>query len=180
MTSAEFVVWEERQDRKWEFDGFQPVAMNGGTIAHSAIQRNILVALATRLKGNRCAPYGPDVRVPIPSGSYRYPDALVTCEKLAPKSRDVSAPIDIFEVLSDSTARVDRTEKLPEYLSIPSVQRYVMLEQDAPFITVVTRSDTGWALSILRADDTLALPEIGLEIPLAEFYIDVEFEPPPE
>ena len=31
MTRGEFLAWEERQEFKWEFDGFAPVAMTGGT-----------------------------------------------------------------------------------------------------------------------------------------------------
>ncbi len=30
MSVAEFLAWEERQELRWEFDGFQPVAMTGG------------------------------------------------------------------------------------------------------------------------------------------------------
>ncbi len=29
MTLAEFLDWEERQELRYEFDGFQPVAMTG-------------------------------------------------------------------------------------------------------------------------------------------------------
>jgi hypothetical protein len=38
MTVAEFLAWEERQELRWEFDGFQPVAMTGGTRAHETIR----------------------------------------------------------------------------------------------------------------------------------------------
>lgn len=37
MTLAAFLEWEERQELRYEFDGFQPVAMTGGTAEHSAI-----------------------------------------------------------------------------------------------------------------------------------------------
>ena len=33
ITLAEFLAWEERQELRYEFDGFEPVAMAGGTIA---------------------------------------------------------------------------------------------------------------------------------------------------
>ena len=36
-----FLAWEEQQELRWEFDGFEPVAMTGGTAEHSAIQRNL-------------------------------------------------------------------------------------------------------------------------------------------
>ena len=37
MTLAEFLAWEERQELRYEFDGFGPVAMTGGTLEHEAI-----------------------------------------------------------------------------------------------------------------------------------------------
>lgn len=33
MTLEAFPAWEEYQDARFEFDGFAPVAMTGGTIA---------------------------------------------------------------------------------------------------------------------------------------------------
>ena len=32
MTVAQFLAWEERQELRYEFDGFQPVAMTGGAV----------------------------------------------------------------------------------------------------------------------------------------------------
>jgi hypothetical protein len=34
MTLAEFLAWEESQEFRWEFDGFEPVAMTGGIFRH--------------------------------------------------------------------------------------------------------------------------------------------------
>jgi Uma2 family endonuclease len=45
MSLEEFLAWEERQELRWEFDGFAPMAMTGETAAHSAIQRNIYIAI---------------------------------------------------------------------------------------------------------------------------------------
>ena len=33
----EFLAWEEAQQGRYEFDGFRPVAMTGGTFAHEVI-----------------------------------------------------------------------------------------------------------------------------------------------
>ncbi len=41
MTLDEFLAWENRQELRYEFDGFQPIAMTGGTAAHAAIQRRM-------------------------------------------------------------------------------------------------------------------------------------------
>ena len=41
---------------RYEFDGFQPIAMTGGTAAHSAIQANIIFSLTGRLRQGRHGP----------------------------------------------------------------------------------------------------------------------------
>jgi hypothetical protein len=45
MSLETFLAWEEQQELRWEFDGFEPVAVTGGTAEHSAIQRNLIFAL---------------------------------------------------------------------------------------------------------------------------------------
>ena len=169
MTPEEFLAWEAKQELKWEFDGFQPVAMVGATLVHAAIQGNIIIALGNRLRGRPCRPFGSDVKVQI-GPRYRYPDVLVSCSPTTPGVTVAADPVVIFEVLSESTARTDKTTKLTEYCSLPSVQHYVMLEQDQAFATVVSRNATGWGLETLGADGVLAMPEIGVEVPMSELY----------
>ncbi len=176
MTPAEFLAWEAKQELKWEFDGFHPVAMTGGTDAHSAIQGNLHTALNTRLRGQRCYSRGPDVKVEIGS-KYRYPDAFVSCTRVAPNATIAAEPVVIFEILSESTAITDRTTKLMEYRSLPSLQRYVLLEQDQAVATVITRNETGWGIEILDAKGTLSMPEIDVEIAMAELYEGLELTP---
>jgi Uma2 family endonuclease len=64
MTLEAFLDWESRQEIKYEFDGFQPVAMTGGIWNHSAIQANIIAALRSRLRGGPCRIVGSDT-VPV-------------------------------------------------------------------------------------------------------------------
>ena len=60
MTREQFFAWAEARDTRYEFDGFQPVAMVGSTLNHNQIVRNIYDALSSRLKGSSCRPMGPD------------------------------------------------------------------------------------------------------------------------
>jgi Uma2 family endonuclease len=87
----------------------------------------------------------------------------------------VSDPVVIFEVLNPSTAAIDRIVKAREYEATPSIQRYVMLEQDRIGATVYARIGNGWTHEILVADSTLALPEIGVVLALAELYEGLVF-----
>ena len=169
MTSGEFLAWEASQELKWEFDGLQPVAMTGGTRAHAVLQVNLLRALANRLDGKPCQAYSSDLKIQTGPG-YRYPDASVSCTPFPDGDLAVAEPVVIFEVLSTSTSSDDRTTKLAEYQALPSVRRYVMLEQDRVFATVITRTDAGWDHALIGQGGTLAMPEIGVEIPMAELY----------
>ena len=179
MTSEEYLAWEERQEFKWEFDGLQPVAMNGSTWAHTRIQGNIITALNARLRGKPCQPCGSDMRVPTIQGRYRYPDALVTCTPQPLDGRDVTDPVVLFEVLSPSTAEADRTVKLNEYQSIPSLHRYLMLEQTRVFATVITRMAAGWSIALAGLEDVIAMPEIGVDLPVSEIYDGLTFPASP-
>jgi Uma2 family endonuclease len=179
MSLAEFLEWEERQELRYEFDGVEPSAMTGGTAAHADIQANLITAFRNRMRGKPCKFYGSDLKVLVADNSSRYPDGMVVCSPVAPNATAVRDPVVIFEVLSPSTAAKDRIVKAREYQATPSVKRYVMLEQDRIGATVYARAQDGWSVLVLKDDDTLDMPEIGLAIPLAEFYEGLAFEAQP-
>lgn len=179
MTPAEFLDWEAKQETRWEFDGLRPVAMNGVSVAHSVIQTNLSAALANCLRGSTCRVFGPSLKVEI-GPKYRYPDIFASCSREPSGACIITQPVVIFEILSDSTARTDRTIKLIEYRSLPSLQRYVMLEQDQALATVVGRTDTGWSLEILDSAGIIRMPEIGAEVPVAEIYESLDLPPLPD
>jgi len=176
MSLAEFLAWEERQELKHEFDGFGPVAMSGGTAGHTQIQGNLAAALITRLRGQPCRYYGNDLKFLTAEGTLRYPDGMVLCGPVERHAKLVETPVVVFEVLSPSTTQTDRIVKAREYQATPSVQRYVMLEQDGAAAVVYARAGLVWTHEILTAESVLALPEIGVELPLAELYEGIAFE----
>ncbi len=176
MTLAEFLKWEERQPLRYEFDGVGPVAMTGGTHGHSAIQRNLAISVGGRLRGKPCQFHGSDLKFQVAEGHVRYPDGMVVCSPVDRTATVVYDPVIVFEVLSPSTAGNDRIAKAREYQATPSVQRYVMLEQDGVNATVYARSGETWTHEILIADSILSLREIGVELPLAELYDGIVFE----
>jgi Uma2 family endonuclease len=172
MTLEAFLAWEEHQPMRFEFDGFQAVAMTGGTVAHNRIMRRLHRALERRLEGQPCEPFGPDVKIVV-DGRARYPDAVVSCVPQSDGAQVIESPVVVFEVLSESTSRTDRIEKVLECQATPSILRYVILEQDSIGATVFQRRDETWAASTVTEDDRLFMPEIGVEIPLAELYADL-------
>ena len=167
LTLEEFLDWERSQDLRYEFDGIQPVAMTGGSRAHSRVSSRLLVALGNRVKPP-CEAFGSDLKV-LTTTRVRYPDVSIVCGASDDES-DVVVPTVVCEVVSPSTALTDRRVKAIEYAAVSGILAYVLLEQDRPELTVRRRS-TEWNAEIVGGlDAMLELPEIGVSVPLAAIY----------
>lgn len=178
MTREEFLAWIQAQDRRHEFDGFQPVAIVGGSINHNQIAFNIHVALRARLKGGPCRPLGQDAGLSTVGNAVRYPDALITCARTPGTDYLVQGVVAVFEVISPGNGWTDRIVKMREYLAVASIQTYVIVEQNGIGLTVFERrEDNSWAATALVAGDTLRLRAPEIEIPVAEFYEEVDLPP---
>jgi Uma2 family endonuclease len=171
VTVTEFLGWEDRQPTRFEFDGVQPIATTGSTIAHNRIMRRLHRAFDGGLKGQPCEPFGPDVKILV-DGRARYPDAVVSCVLQRDGSSVIENPVVVFEELNESTSRTDRIEKVREYHATQSILRYVILEQDSIGATVFERRDETWTATPLNEGDSLFMPEISVAFPHAGLYAD--------
>ena len=120
---------------------------------------------------------GSDQRLQILSGSaYVYPDATVVCGKPefneSRKPETLLNPTLLVEVLSDSTADKDRSEKFMLYRQIPSLQQYLMLDSRTCLAELYTRQSNGTWLFVETRDlaAVLDLGSIACQVPLAEVY----------
>jgi Uma2 family endonuclease len=177
MTREAFFAWAEAQEGRYEFDGVQPVAMTGGNLNHGRIIRNINRHLANRLAGKRCESMGPEAGVATVGQTVRYPDAVVTCSKFNGQDRLLPNPVIVFEVVSPTSVRMDHVVKLHEYQAVPTIRRYIIVESDAAVITLYARDQDGVLFDAgkLVDSDRIILPEIGIEILVAEIYEDTAF-----
>jgi Uma2 family endonuclease len=172
MSVPEFLAWEEAQELRWEFDGVGPVAMAGGTVAHEIIGNTLRGRLGERLRGGPCRVMGPTIKIKV-MGRIRYPDALVTCVPALPGATIAPDPVVVFEILSPATSRTDRIERLREHQATDSILRYVIIEQDSVAATMFERRGRDWIATALTDGDMLALPEIGVDLAMAEVYTDL-------
>ena len=124
----EFLAWDTQQPGRYEFVGGEVRAMVGGTKSHYRTVRALASALEAHLAESGCEVYRETVRLRV-AESARLPDVMVTCD-----ARDHADPLlvrhpkFIAEVLSESTADIDLTEKLGEYCAIDSLQEYLVLD----------------------------------------------------
>ncbi len=173
-TREAFFAWAEAQEERYEFDGIAPVAMTGGTAGHSLIHGNIIEALRRRLRPP-CRVFGPDAGLATIGNAVRYPDALVTCAPVDLSLRTIPGVVVVFEVLSPTSGRMDRIVKVREYAGVPSIRRYILVEYTGVGLTVLSRSGAqeAWTAQTLAENTSLVIPEVGIEVPLAELYAGV-------
>ena len=170
MSRDEFLDWAEAQDARHEFDGIQPVGMPGGNLLHGRLRRRLIRLIEDRLAGTPFELFGPDAGVATIGSAVRYPDVVIASTGNENKSKLLAGSIVVFEVLSPSSHRMDRLMKMHEYGAVPSIRRYVVVEQDSIGLTVLEKLDAGhWRTSILTGG-TLHLPEVGISLALADLY----------
>lgn len=183
ISPEEYLAGELVSQVKHEYLGGMVHAMSGARVGHNEIVFNILMALGNRLRGQKCKPFTSDMKLQVimPSGQlrYYYPDIQVVCEQNSSRDTFLERPVVIVEVLSPSTRRTDEHEKLEAYITIPSLQTYLLVDSNERQMTIYQRSKKGFERTELNLEsDNVLLPSLGLEVPLAEIYENIVLEPP--
>ncbi|MBN1606564.1 MAG: Uma2 family endonuclease [Polyangiaceae bacterium] len=174
ISSSEYLAMERRAtDKHVLWDG-QVFAMAGASRRHNQLVAAVLRELGVALLGRPCRAYASDQRIYVPlRKGYVYPDASVTCPPMqtAPEDTEtISNPRLIVEVLSESTEAFDRGDKFRGYASIPSLQDYLLLSQDAARVDLFSRRPEGWLLRSYVAGDSLELASIEATLSVDALY----------
>ena len=181
LTSAdEFLKGELTSSIKHEFVAGHVYAMSGGSMAHQRVARNFSALALQGLKGKSCEPTNSDFLVRIDLGSDEamyYPDGMIICHPVNDDEQFTTAPTVILEVLSPSTRRIDEAQKFRDYLTLPSLQTYILAETQSPALTLYRREGDSFKRHVISGlDSALDLPEVELSMPLTDLYQDVRFD----
>lgn len=158
---------------RYEYIDGQVYAMAGASRNHNILTVNLVSLLKSHLKATSCTPFVSDMKVKA-NERYYYPDVVVDCSQTS--ENILTQPVLIIEVLSNSTANIDRYVKLEDYQQIDSLQEYILVEQDFMVVTVYRKADD-WKASIYQKDDSFYLQSIGLTLTLKEIYEQVAIKP---
>jgi Uma2 family endonuclease len=174
MTVEQFLAFCEAlpEGEKWELHDGRPVMMVGGTIAHAIIADNWARALHEPARRRNCRPVT-GFLVQANESSLFEPDVAIFCDPIDPESRVSGEPRAVFEVLSPSTMRFDRTLKFERYRAMPSVEQLVFIYQEQIRIESYLRRGEEWMDDPIILTATLAslsVPNVGASIPIVDIY----------
>jgi len=173
LSFDEFLAIEAAVDRKHEYVAGYVYALAGAGRQHNLIAARIIGRLIGPTEACGCQVFGSDmlVRAANDFGEVGYyPDVQIVCDPTDRHQLYTERPRIIVEILSDSTRRLDRGEKLETYTRMPSLQAYLIVWPDQRRIEHHWRQDEEWRLDVVVSDGVMALPCIDVELSLNEIY----------
>lgn len=180
ISVEDYLEGEKISPVKHEYVYGEIYAKAGTSDKHNLIAGDIYASLVFYLRGSKCQPFMGDIKVRVSPNVYYYPDVLVSCEENPENSYFRNQPILIVEVISPSTKEIDRREKLLFYQQMPSVQEYVIVEQEKMHVEIHRRQPDGrWITYFYNdndLDEQLEFQSVGLKINLEEIYRRVKFD----
>ena len=178
--AAFFKFVASQAEGRFEFEEGRIVQqMSGGTFAHSLISQRFVSAFEKRLDSKLWAVTGHSRGVET-AATVRYPDTLVESMGTDHHGLSTDAPVAIVEVLSPTTEQLDMNVKPAEYMSLPSLEAYIIASQNAPQCWVWLRDSAREFAEVPKERSglqaTVEIEVLGIAIPLVEIYRGI-FEP---
>ncbi len=174
MTVEEYFAFEEASDIRNEYIDGELYPMPGGTGGHNRLVAATIMALGAALNERHCEVYASQMRVRIDAAKYVYPDISVVCgESRFEDEKEVTLlnPTVVVEVTSPSSLVNDHISKVDLYRAVPSIEGYLILDQERVFAEWYTRADDGWHLrQISDLADVIPLAPLGADLLLAQIY----------
>ncbi|MEY3220522.1 MAG: hypothetical protein RIT27_1879 [Pseudomonadota bacterium] len=182
LTPEEYLTFErECVEQKHEYFEGEIFAMSGASYRHNLISASIGRVLNNQFLGRNCNAVSSDLRVKInETGLYTYPDVIVVCGE--PEFEDqvfdtLLNPVIIIEILSKNTENYDRGKKFEHYRLIDSLQEYLLISQEKPYIEHFQRQDNKiWTFrDYTLPEEMIVLSSINAQLVLMDIYAKITF-----
>ncbi len=174
ITPAQYLENERTSEMKHEYVDGQTYAMAGASPNHGRISANLIRRLGNQLDNSPCEPFSSDLMLKTPTGQYRYPDVMVVCDdEFIDNGYVTQTPVIIIEILSRSTRKIDERTKQLEYINIPTLKEYVLIEQDIVDIRVLRKSDD-WRTSHYYLGESVYFESLDVTLSVEEIYNRVQ------
>lgn len=177
ISVEEYLEGEKISQIRHEFIDGQIFPIADDSKRHNRICGNLCQSFSARLIGSDCDVFMESVKVRPNEITFYYPDIVVTCDTKDDDEYVVHHPLLIVEVISPTSERTDRYEKLQIYRQIPSLWEYVIVWQEEMLVEIHRRGE-GEAWTVERFSHTEAeinFDSIDFALKLSEIYQAIQF-----
>jgi Uma2 family endonuclease len=181
LTASQYFHSDQRSNDRLEYFYGTIVAQAGATARHNTIVSNVIGHLFPQLRRQDCRIYPSDLRIQaIDQHVYTYPNLTIVCgppQFLEPNELTLINPTIIMEILSPSTDAKDRSEKLVYYRSIDSLQEYILIDQNSPYVQRYARQTAHfWYVHLIDTlEEVITLEAVGVTLPMDAIYDRIVF-----
>lgn len=168
-TLEEFLLFEDGTDRRFELHDGELVAMAPASDRHSRIAGRSALAIGRHLR-RPCDIY-PEAGIAPPNraDAYYRADLAVSCGETTGR-QFVADPVVLVEVLSPSTAMLDRGRKLRDYQEVASLRDILLISSFERRVEHWRRSGDIWTARVHAGSETLRLEAFPITLDLGELY----------
>jgi Uma2 family endonuclease len=112
-----------------------------------------------------------------------FPDCMVVCDEEGKKDRYYDRPLVLVEVSSPSTQYLDRAKKTQDYMQIPSLMLYAIIDStENHVICIYRKSANTWEELDFPNEGMIRLPSISgfpdIELNSSELYEKTDIRTP--
>ena len=159
------------KDIRYEYLDGDVRMLAGGSPDHSIIIANLTSAIKGPLKGSQCRVYNSDVQLKLAERRYVYPDITISCDERDRNQKEmIHYPLVVVEMLSPTTAAIDRGKKAAYYRSCPTIQEYMMVDSEEVFVEVHRLEEGRWTINNFEPGDSITLESLGIQFPIEDAY----------
>ncbi len=174
LTIEEYFFIEERSEVRHEFVNGNLYEMSGASREHHKICKKLLFIFEALLGNKGYEIFIENMKVKISNErKYYYPDIVVTKEAQTDENRYVQfEPVLLAEVVSDFSRTRDMVDKLIQYQKFSSLKYYLIIEQEKPEVTIVSRNkEDNWQSETYNSpEERIVLAAIEAEFTVSEIY----------
>ena len=174
ISPEEYLQGELLSDIKHQLIDGEVYAMSGASANHNLLAGNIFSELKIRLKGAHCQPFIADMKLRV-GDDFFYPDVMVVCGEDRENEYYKKSPVIIVEVLSKTTRKFDQTLKRLRCQTIPTLEEYVLIEQDKGEIQLFSRQHN-WQSFYYYLGDEITFQSLDITVSVEDIYDQVNNE----
>jgi Uma2 family endonuclease len=178
MSAQVYLEAEELSAERHEYVDGIVYERPGESLENNEIAGNIYTLLRVLAFQKKCRVAFEGVKLWLPHlNRYYYPDVMVLCDERDTQlknSKIFQYPCFLVEVVSPSTAAIDRREKLQAYRTIETLSGYLIVDASQRLLEYYERTANSWQVSRL-SEGTVTVACLSCTLSLSDIFATIDF-----
>jgi Uma2 family endonuclease len=174
MSVEEYIQYELKSELRHEYINGQLIELPGEKDINNTIAMILTAFFYFKLREKGFYTYSHDIKVAIPNTQrIYYPDWFVTAELEESSNAYIKQnPELIVKILSKTSRTHDTVDKYLDYIKIPSLKYYLIIDPETPYVVVHAKTESGeWEADAYSSKGVfIPLPLLGIELPMGVIY----------